>query len=404
MVQCMAERNTMREFKPFEIDTEFEIKQDKNKRRSSTGKRQTDSKKKAEGKRSRQKGGGLKKDFNKGREEARRKRKMCPKRKKQLRRRRITTVVFALLIIFVAYSLLAKTFKKKEPVYTANSGRWYIGKVMEEKRGYYRQDEPFYKDANELSTIAQDHITSLERKLVPGYAHLTTANEYAYSTKDVRQYIRGEKEYQGKDKLVFLTFDDGPNRTVTPQILNILRDYGARGTFFLVGRNMTDKNIPVMKAIVNNGNSIALHSYSHDYDSLYPNRSASTLDILSEAKLVQERLQQVFGPEFSSHVWRYPGGHMSWDNINDSDDGLSKMGIEWIDWNSLSGDAEVKRVRPTTPEGMVEYVETSLNKNVHTNVAVVLMHDAVNKQMTVDALPGIIKYFKDNGYTFGILK
>ena len=271
MLQWIAERNAMREFKPFEIDTEFEIKQGKNKRRSSTGKRQRSSNE------SLQKSSGPKRDFNKGREEARRKRKMSPKRKRQLRRRRITTIVFALLIIFVAYSLLAKTFKKKEPVYTANSGRWYIGKIMEENRGYYRQDEPFYKDANELSTIAQDHITSLERKIVPGYAHLTTANKYAYSTRDVRQYIRGEKEYPGKDKLVFLTFDDGPNRAVTPQILNILRDQGVRGTFFLVGRNMTDKNIPVMKSIVNNGNSIALHSYSHDYDSLYPNRSASTL-------------------------------------------------------------------------------------------------------------------------------
>lgn len=397
MVQWIAERNTMKEFKPFEIDTEFEIKQGKNKRRSSTGKRQTDSKG------DRQRKSSSKKNFDR-KSEGRPKRKISPKRKRQLRRRRITTIVFSLLIIFIAYNLLAKPFKKKEPVYTANSGRWYIGKIMEEKRGYYRQEESFYKDANELSTIAEDYMSSFERKLVPGYAHLTTANKYAYSTKDVRQYIRGEKEYQGKDKLVFLTFDDGPNRTITPQILNILRNYGVRGTFFLVGRNMTDKNIPVMKSIINNGNSIALHSYSHDYDSLYPNRSASTLDILSEAKLVQERLQQVFGPEFESHVWRYPGGHMSWDNINDADEGLSKMGIEWIDWNSLSGDAEVKRVRPTTPEGMVAYVETSLNKNVHTNVAVVLMHDAVNKQMTVEALPGIIKYFKDNGYTFGILK
>lgn len=399
----MAERNTMREFKPFEIDTEFEIKQEKNKRRTGTSKREAESKKKAERNRSRQKSSGSKKSYNK-KPEGRPRRKISPKRKRQLRRRKITALVFSLLLIFVIYSVAAKSFKKKEPTFTANSGRWYIGKVMEEKRGYYRKEEPFYKDAQELSTIAQDYMVNFERKIVPGYAHLISVNDYAYSTKDIRQYIRGEKEYQGKDKLVFLTFDDGPNRTVTPQILNILRDYGARGTFFLVGRNMSDKNIPVMKSIINNGNSIALHSYSHDYDSLYPNRSASTLDILSEAKLVQERLQQVFGPEFESHVWRYPGGHMSWDNINDSDDGLSKMGIEWIDWNSLSGDAEVKRVRPTTPEGMVEYVETSLNKNVHTNVAVVLMHDAVNKQMTVDALPGIIKYFKDNGYNFGILK
>jgi len=80
------------------------------------------------------------------------------------------------------------------------------------------------------------------------------------------------------------------------------------------------------------------------------------------------------------------------------------LGLEWIDWNSLSGDAEPLKVRPTNKEEMLKYVKTSLSYWKQQNVAVVLMHDSQGKNLTLETLPSIIDYFKSNGYEFGILK
>ncbi|MCI5642951.1 MAG: polysaccharide deacetylase, partial [Peptoniphilus sp.] len=67
-------------------------------------------------------------------------------------------------------------------------------------------------------------------------------------------------------------------------------------------------------------------------------------------------------------------------------------------------DAEKKSVRPTTVDGFVNYLDKSLHENKNTKIAVVLAHDATNKQLTVDSLRSIIKYFKDRDYEFGVLK
>lgn len=95
---------------------------------------------------------------------------------------------------------------------------------------------------------------------------------------------------------------------------------------------------------------------------------------------------------------------MSWNGIAASDEALANAGIEWIDWNSLVGDGERKRSRPTTVSGQVEYVKWSLEQNENKEKAVILLHDAENKQLTADALPSVIQYLRDQGYTFGILK
>jgi len=126
-----------------------------------------------------------------------------------------------------------------------------------------------------------------------------------------------------------------------------------------------------------------------------------------EAEKTISRLKELLGENFNTGVWRYPGGHMSWkglDTAGNGDEVLKSLGLEWIDWNSLSGDAEPQKVRPTNKDEMLKYVKTSLSYWKQQNVAVVLMHDSQGKNLTVETLPSIIDYFKSNGYEFGILK
>lgn len=259
-------------------------------------------------------------------------------------------------------------------------------------------------DVKALSYIAEVRASRIKKKLVPGENHITTAAKYAYDTKWVRDVTTGKVSYEGNKKLVFLTFDDGPNTTITPQVLKTLKANGVRGTFFVVGRAINDKSSRYLKEALVDGNAIAMHSYTHDYHLLYPERSANDSQVSKEADLLSAKLKSILGENFASHVWRYPGGHMSWDNIEGADSALASRKIIWIDWNCLSGDAEPKAVRPSTPEGMVRYIDRSLHQNEETRVAVVLMHDAMNKQHTVNALPSIINYFKERGYEFALLK
>ncbi len=242
--------------------------------------------------------------------------------------------------------------------------------------------------------------------LVENSNHIHGASDYAYSTADVRNWITGVTPYEG-DKIAFLTFDDGPSPQNTGKILDILKEKDAVATFFTIGTSIDNSSSSgeVLNRVLEEGSAIALHSYTHVYDKLYPNKTADKEFIKEEMDHLQERIREVTGrAEFKSHVFRYPGGHMSWREIEEADVYLQEDGLEYIDWNSMNGDSEPTSRRPKDPEALAAFVMESL---VYTNVKdviVVLMHDAENKEMTTESLPMIIDTLREEGYKFGILK
>jgi peptidoglycan/xylan/chitin deacetylase (PgdA/CDA1 family) len=126
---------------------------------------------------------------------------------------------------------------------------------------------------------------------------------------------------------------------------------------------------------------------------------------LEEIDKTQELIRKVTQREnFKSGVFRYPGGHMSWTGIEIADSYLAENGIEYIDWNAMNGDSEPTSRRPKDALGTANYVMESLKFSKVKDVVVVLMHDASNKNLTVEALPQVIDILKSEGYTFGILK
>ncbi|CDZ75281.1 polysaccharide deacetylase family protein [Peptoniphilus sp. ING2-D1G] len=334
-----------------------------------------------------------------------RRRRKIEKRKKTIRRRRILALIAIVLVIFLIYKGISGLFNKKETVSIEGSlPAWYIGVVSQQKtQGFYVAPESYNSQKSKFLS-AYDKATTLNMKIVPGSNHVTSAINYAYDTAQIRTYIRGEVEYTGAQKLVFLTFDDGPNNIITPQILDILDKNDVHATFFLLGSDINEAHQGVLNRMLLEGNGIGIHSFSHVYEELYPDNAANPSKIIEEAKLSQNRLQNIFGEDFVSHVWRYPGGHMSWNNTIESDAILKENGFEWIDWNCMSGDAEPEDKRPKSGEEAAAFVDATLNKNLHNEVAVVLMHDSKNKTNTVNHLQSIIDYFKDKDYKFGILK
>ena len=240
-------------------------------------------------------------------------------------------------------------------------------------------------------------------QLKKGSNHSIEASDYAYDVTAVNNTIRG-KSQDVKGKVVFLTFDDGIDPTLTPQVMDILKEYGVHATFFHIGYTITPENGDILKRQITEGHAIANHSLSHNFNLLYPGRVPNQSQITTEVDQTMANFKAILGKDFKTRIFRYPGGHMSWQGLEGTDQALAKQGVQWIDWNMLCGDAEPLSVRPTTSESMMAYMDGSQKYFPETTVKVVLMHDTAGKELTVQTLPQIIEYFKNQGYTFGVLE
>ena len=237
--------------------------------------------------------------------------------------------------------------------------------------------------------------------LLKGSSYSIRASRYAYDTDEVKGWMKGTTEYHGP-KIAFLTFDDGPGK-YTPAILDILKEKKTPATFFILGRSLAKvSDQSIMQRYIREGHAIANHSYSHDYSYMYPERTANAGRILEEYQKNLSLMKGILGDEFNTTVFRYPGGSGSWNNIEPSKSSLAGLDVKYIDWNSMSGDAEPKSRRPVGNEALSDYVLATLRNNRHPEIAIVLMHDSL--EVTPEYIGLVIDKLRAEGYTFGILK
>ena len=185
---------------------------------------------------------------------------------------------------------------------------------------------------------------------------------------------------------VYLTFDDGPS-TNTDRILDILAQYGVKATFFVVGKEgYTDQ----YRRIVEDGHTLAMHSYSHRYNEVYASLDAYKADLTK----LHDYLYELTGED--CRFVRFPGGSSNtvskvsmWDLI----DYLESEDMVYFDWNVSSGDS-------TGGKKSVNQLTNNVLENIGKyNNAVVLFHDAAGKTTTVDALAGIIEKILESDNT-----
>ena len=198
--------------------------------------------------------------------------------------------------------------------------------------------------------------------------------------------------YNSDEKRAFLTFDDGPSYSVTPKILDILKEENVKATFFVLG-TMVKSNPEILKREAEEGHYIANHGYSHIYKNIYKNETAP----LEEYKKTNELIQDAFkNPNYESNVFRFPGGSVGgyYDKIKKK---AKKVFIEnniaYLDWNALTYDADGANTKK-------EIMENLKNTCGNQNSVVILMHDAPNKDLTAKTLLDVISYLKEKGYTF----
>lgn len=173
---------------------------------------------------------------------------------------------------------------------------------------------------------------------------------------------------------VYLTFEDGPTEN-TAAILDILKEYDVKATFFVVGKE-DEESLALYQRIVEEGHTLGMHSYSNQLGVLYQSAESFENDYIRLQKL----LFDTTGEE--SEFYRFPGG--SGNTLSEVSMGkciqfLNEQGIVYFDWNVSSGDA-------TNAYSSDEIVANVMKDVVKYKTSVVLLHDDIQNEVTVEAL------------------
>lgn len=208
-----------------------------------------------------------------------------------------------------------------------------------------------------------------------------------YTAAGVDEVRRGQSDADGEApeagdgvRKVYLTFDDGPSGN-TGEILDILAEYDVKATFFVVGKE-EERYQPLYKRIVEEGHTLAMHSYSHKYNEIYQSKENFVEDLTK----LQEFLYNTTG------VWcrycRFPGGSsntVSRVDMHELIAYLEEQDMSYFDWNIVSGDASSAHI---SADAIVRNCTANLQNYQE---AIILMHDASDKNSTVEALPRLIE-------------
>jgi peptidoglycan/xylan/chitin deacetylase (PgdA/CDA1 family) len=182
---------------------------------------------------------------------------------------------------------------------------------------------------------------------------------------------------KGKEKTIFLTFDDGPDKEVTPAILDILQTFDAKATFFCVGR-MAVKHPELVEKIKNMGHSIGNHTYHHTRG-IHKN----TNEFIHDIERCNDNIQSKF--------FRPPYGKITFSQIKRL---KSKYNI--ILWSLLPGDFDRGITKEKCLERALKYTKGGSIIVFHNNVQ--------SKEKVLFVLPEFLDRFSKLGYTFEPLK
>lgn len=225
--------------------------------------------------------------------------------------------------------------------------------------------------------IKNDNLKSTETLNIENYNYETN-NDIGRDYEDIIIKKGNEDE-----KIIALTFDDGPDEVFTPQVLDILKKNDVKATFFLVGENLK-QNKEIVKRQFEEGHEIGNHTYTHinvaksGYDKVY-----------EEITKTQEEIKEITGvePKLFRPPYRAMSRHMC--------DIVKNKNMNIILWSNLDP-------RDWSNPGVYSIVNTIESKVGNGNI--ILLHDYNNlrnsKSQTIQALESVIPYLKEQGYKF----
>ena len=207
--------------------------------------------------------------------------------------------------------------------------------------------------------------------------------------EDVDMDIQAPVRYgEPNGKVIYLTFDDGPGKD-TARLLDVLKKYNVKATFFLVDTPF----LYLAKRMADEGHSLALHTVSHVYKKIYASEEAYFEDLYG----IQQKVKDLTGQECT--MIRFPGGSSNTSSrfnpgiMTKLTKLVEEKGFTYYDWTIDCRDS----VGAKTAEEVLRNVISGVQKATK-DYSIVLQHDV--KSYSVDAVEGIIRWGLENGYTF----
>ncbi len=291
------------------------------------------------------------------------------------RQRRNRTVIVLTLILLILLAVLVIIFVKGKKSATPEKAEPEVAEVVKEEKAPETENAE-----SQENTEAKQEEEKKEQETVPERSDFAVQPGKPVGTTE-----------ESDEKIVYLTLDDGPSDK-TQAVLDILDKYNAKATFFVTG--IMPEYEDMIKVAYDKGHTIGMHTYSHDYASVYASVDAYFQDLDQISEVVERQIGYV--PCFI----RFPGGSsntVSKKYTSGIMTQLAKMvqekGFQYYDWNGSSGDGAVK-----TTEELIDQATSYESTNI-----IMLSHDSASKQNTVDALPTIIEYYQSQGYVFKAL-
>ncbi len=181
-----------------------------------------------------------------------------------------------------------------------------------------------------------------------------------------------------REKILYLTFDDGPHETVTPFVLDQLKKYNAKATFFCLGKNV-QSHPEIYKRILNEGHKTGNHTFNH-LNGWKVSKNNYTDDVKEAAKYI------------NSKFFRPPYGKATPSSLKIL---RSEFGYKIIMWHILSGDFDEK----ISPEKCTNNVKKHAGKG-----SIVVFHDSSKAWKSLSfALPEVLYDFSAKGFQFKAL-
>lgn len=298
------------------------------------------------------------------------------KRIKRLKKLIVGTVIVAIVIPVILCIFLGVRLHivKKD----LDNSRAQMEAMREELEQYSSEveDSVLVEAPNNMQSATQNFDG--EGSIINSRTTLTsTGNENANSSQDA-------ETADGK-KRVYLTFDDGPSDN-TEEILDILKKYDVKATFFVVG-NTSEHGQELLKRIVEEGHSIGIHSYSHKYSAIYDSEES----FFEDFNKISDYIYDVTGVR--TQICRLPGGSsntVSKISMAELVRSLNEQNIECFDWNISGGDASGQKLSASA-------ISNNVLKGIDRfQTAVVLLHDGADKDSTVEALDIVLKELTEN--------
>lgn len=219
-------------------------------------------------------------------------------------------------------------------------------------------------------------------------------NGPAYQKKYPDLYVTDRPKMQvlnDSDKVVYLTFDDGPSDLTAP-LLDVLKKYDAKATFFDCCQSDYQKSFaPMMKRCVDEGHTVAVHTYTHKMKEVYASVDAYLDDFYKMYTFIEETTGKK-----PANFFRFPGGSQNGYNQSVNEAIIKEMtrrGFIYYDWDGDSGDASGNNV-----SGATIYANTM--DAIHKGCNVILMHNIFGKETTLEQVGKIISTAQKEGYVF----